>query len=411
MTISGFIMRILFILTLFFGHASLYGQNFISIEGHVRDIESDGPIAYSHITVKGSGLGTVANEDGQFIFKIANTRRTDSMQVSAIGFESRSFLIDNIQGQSDFVINLKPETKVLDEVLITPVDPEDLIREVVRKIPTNYGTEDTRLTGFYRETVKINDEYYSYLEGVIGAYKTGYDNENAKSDQVKIIKGRRRQNKIIEDSTRRPPTITSGPHTINTYDLVKRRSNFINEKKLKLYEYELTDITTYGGKDIYVVDFKAKKPSKRALAFGKLYIDMDSKVLLRADYEFNAVGVEALNKNVSNGKKSNFVVTAKSLQAVIHYDVANDKGTINQLRIRLGFDYYIKSLATTDYLEVGLHIITTDLKRGNLQAFTNDEKFRTKRAFAQYIGEEDPNFWENYNILKQDNRLKEAFSK
>lgn len=402
-------MRIFLSLTFFFGYSFIYAQHFISIEGQVRDAESEGPVAYSHITVKDSGLGTVANEDGQFIFKIAGTRLADSIQVSAIGFESRSFLIEDIQEQSDLLINLKPETKVLDEVLITPIDPEDLIRELAMNIPKNYGIESSRLTGFYRETVKINDEYYSYLEGVIGAYKTGYDNDNAKSDQVKIIKGRRRQNKIIQDSTRRPPTINSGPHTINTYDLVKRRSNFIHEKKSNLYEYELTEISTYNGKDIYVIDFKAKKPSKRTMAFGKLYIDIDSKVLLRAAYEFNAVGVEALNKNVRNGKRSNFLVTAKSLQAVIDYDLANDIGTINQLRIKLGFDYYIKNLDITDYLEVSLHIITTDSKRGNIQAYNNDEKFRTKRAFAQYIGEEDPNFWENYNILKQDQRLKEAF--
>ncbi len=402
-------MRNLLILIILTLTSQLYAQNFVSIEGYIQDAEDDNPVAYSHVIIKDSGTGTVANEDGQFIFKIPISRMQDSIQFSAIGYKSESLLVTDIKDRSNVLIKLSPESKILDEVLITPIDPRALIKTLANNIPANYGTSATKLTGFYRETVKINDQFYSYLEGVIEAYKTGYDNQSIKSDQVKIIKGRRRENKIIQDSTRLPPNINSGPLTIHSYDLIKRRANFINAKKSKFYTYELTDITTYNGKDIYVVDFKATKPSKKAVAFGKLYIDIDTKALLRADYQFNAAGVEALNKNVTNGKGSNFIVTAKSLQVVVDYEIPKGKGLINQLRIKMGFDYYIKSLALTDYMEINLHLITTASQRGNLPPFTKAEIFRSKRAFANYLGEEDPNFWENYNILKQDKRLKEVF--
>ncbi|MEM1409096.1 MAG: carboxypeptidase-like regulatory domain-containing protein [Bacteroidota bacterium] len=405
-------MRVLFTVVVSALHFSLIAQSFISIEGTVNDSNDETPLAYSHIIIKDSGIGTVANEDGQFVFKVPLTRQNDSIKVSAIGYETRSFLISGIADNTNVQVKLDQQSKVLDEVLITPIDPTLLVQELVANIPKNYGVSPTRLTGFYRETVKINNEFYSYLEGVIGAYKTGYNEEGSKSDQVKVIKGRRREGKIIQDSTRRPPTINSGPITINSYDLIKRRRNFVNAKKSKFYSYELTDITTYGGRDIYVVDFKARKDSKKALAYGKMYIDMESKALLRADYQLNALGIEIVNKkNINNGKNSNFIVTAKSLLAVVDYDLSKGYWGINQLRVKMGFDYYIKSLATTDYMELNIHLITTKKERGNVTGFSKDEAFRSRRAFANNLGEDDPDFWENYNILKQDERLKEAFSK
>ncbi len=391
---------------------SSYGwaQNYVLIEGAIKDDGSLEKIPYSHVVIERYRIGTVANEDGQFLFKIPKYATNDTVSISAIGYKTANFVGSSLIDSGFLELMLTPEPKVLDEVLIKPIEPTTLLKEVVDRIPTNYGTRPSELIGFYRETVKIDNEYHSYLEGVINAFKTSYEERGTKSDQVRIIKGRKRKNGLSMNSTKSVPQLNAGPVTFNSYDVVKRRRNFLNPKQFKHYQYELADITTYKGHDVYIIGFEGKKNSKKGIASGNIYIDIDSKAVLKTEYTLNDTGLEIVNKkNIRHDKRSNVFVTAKSLTSVVTYDFQNNLWAMSQLRVNIGFNYFMKNEQKTEDMDIALNIITTESTHKNAQPFSKEEIFSSNQAFVHNLGQEDPEFWENYNVLKEEQKLKEAF--
>ncbi|TRX61836.1 carboxypeptidase-like regulatory domain-containing protein [Fulvivirga sp. M361] len=404
-------MRYIFVL-FFLSHLGIVkaqSTDFLVVRGTVYDKASEEPVPYSHVTLKNRSIGTVVNEDGEFSFKIPMSSKTDTVSISAIGYTTQLIPVPSIESSFLEVI-LIPESKILEEVVVTDINPEVLLKEVIRKIPDNYGRNPTQLTGFYNESVKISDEYYSYLEGVISTYKTGYDKKSIKEDQVKVIKGRKRDGKLASDKTRQPPAVRAGPTAFNSYDFIKRRRNFLSNKKINLFHYELTDITNYNGMDVYIISFNPRKDSPKSFHQGRMYIETDSRAVIRIEFEMTPSGIDILNrKNVKNGKGSAFYVTATSMRAVLDYDLYGTEWALSQVRLSLGFDYLMEYTQTTEQMDLGLHIITTDLKKRNIQPFSKEDAFKSKQLFATSLGKDDPLFWENYNVLEQSNKLKAAF--
>lgn len=74
-------------------------------------------IAFANIGLIGKPIGTVADENGQFSFDLPESRKTDSLKISAIGYQSISFLrVTNTD--KDNKIFLRQTAQALEEVVV-----------------------------------------------------------------------------------------------------------------------------------------------------------------------------------------------------------------------------------------------------------------------------------------------------
>jgi hypothetical protein len=54
-------------------------------------------------------------------------------------------------------------------------------------------------------------------------------------------------------------------------------------------------------------------------------------------------------------------------------------------------------------------LLITDIQNTELKKFDRDESFTQRDIFVEMISNYDPDFWENYNIIKPDEDLQNAF--
>ena len=103
----------------------IFSQNF---SGQVVDSDSLNPVPYVNIGIIGKNIGTVSNLQGNFSIELSDNFFNDSLRISCIGYESRTYLISNLISEIDesslWIVELKPKIYQLNEVVIKPVDTE-----------------------------------------------------------------------------------------------------------------------------------------------------------------------------------------------------------------------------------------------------------------------------------------------
>lgn len=94
--------------------------------GQLINKESGQPILYANIGITGKNIGTVSNATGWFKIELNSKFDKDTLCISCIGYDMRTYLIrdfkDNIRNSDQVKIELLPKSYLLEEVIIQPVD-------------------------------------------------------------------------------------------------------------------------------------------------------------------------------------------------------------------------------------------------------------------------------------------------
>lgn len=115
----------LFILSIFASFSCIsYGQ---IITGTVLDKETKIPLAYANVGILGKNNGTVTDENGNFSLSIPEKLLGDTLRISYIGYESISLCKYYQDSLINLLVELKPKSFVLNEVIITPSDFKEVI--------------------------------------------------------------------------------------------------------------------------------------------------------------------------------------------------------------------------------------------------------------------------------------------
>ena len=240
-----------------------------TFSGRITDQTTGMPIPWAHLQVKEMRIGTVSNSEGRFSFSKSSSASSLTLHISCIGYKSKTIMID--ESFLDIKILLEQDIKLLDEIVIKPIDVRKLIREAVKKIPLNYPITETQLTGFYRESMRYDSTRYIHIsEGILQAHKKSYLNAN-KDGEIKLLRSRKKE---FPDSLHALDKIRfyAGAHSVHTRDFVMNRKEFINEKKIADYDYTINEISHLNGLEVYKISFKPIKSD--GLFYGTLYLDV-----------------------------------------------------------------------------------------------------------------------------------------
>lgn len=93
------------------------------IAGTVLEKMSKTPIPYCSVSLEGTGIGTVTNNNGKFVLRVPDTLHIDKLHISHIGYEPHripiAFMEDN-----PINIYLTPHIVPIQEVIVRLVNPQ-----------------------------------------------------------------------------------------------------------------------------------------------------------------------------------------------------------------------------------------------------------------------------------------------
>jgi len=388
--IHGVLLLLLVSLTI-----PLSAQNPVSLSGLIYDAANDQPLPYVNITLPGQSIGTVSNSDGYFLFRCPAEFLDDTLMISHIGYRSDSRPARHFQN-GPHIIELQPEPVALPEVVVSPVTGLDIVKAALERIPENYPPEPYLMTGFYRELIREKQDLHKYAEGVIRIYR-----EPEEKDRIKLIKGRKRENLPAFAVHKKADPTLGGPMHCFYRDISHYHREFFSAKFFRYYDYTIEGITRVNGKATYIIAFDKKPSAKKGWYRGQLYIERNSKAIIKAEYEYNEFGLKKSQPDAVQRSLAKLIVgitfESGGSQAEVLYTEIDGRWYLKNVRYSI-----VDKLTRKDtvYLyTTEKELLISGISTRNVHDFAEEELLDPAREFADQLGEYDEEFWQEFNII------------
>jgi len=379
----------------------------IVFRGKVIDIGEKDALPYSGISVQKRNIGTISNIDGEFELKIPGTMINDTIVVSCLGY--KQFLLPVSKIDKDAVtIYLQPTIFQFQEVNVTYISPQEILRRFLSKITLNYAKEPEIMTSFYREVLKQDENYIDVAEAVMEIQKAAYGNSFAE-DKVKYIKGRKSLNVKAFQSV--DFKIQGGPYYSTKLDVVKTLDSFLDPEFFELYKYSLDEIVEYDNRDTYVIWFKPKEKVDDQSYQGKLFIDMSSFALVHAEFELSRSGLKFGQQSLIKKKPKDFYVRPIQAKYQVSYRRSDGKWHLSNAQTSIKFRVKSKKDQVNSIFHSTSDLVITDFKTDDGTHFKRNEIFSSKDIFTEVVTSYDEAFWGEYNTIKPSEDLLNTLQK
>jgi CubicO group peptidase (beta-lactamase class C family) len=382
--------------------SSLFSQSTgLTINGKVRDYNNN-PLAYASISISTKGIGTISNNSGVFSIKVPANSDKDSLFISFLGYESRAFKISEINLSNDLIVKLIKKEVVLQEVIVKPIDPVELIRSAIAKIPENYYTQPHILNGFYRVDTKKGDQHVMLSEAVFDIYNAGY--ASTKSNQLRLLKMRA----IQDEQASHGIDLGLKPKNIFAYDIIREiaKSDLFSKAGLKDHQFKLQRIINYNGIEAYEIGFDQKDGLKKSLYKGKIYLETHNLAFIAVEQfrspkgisyaQYGDAGTRAILKLVGLN------IDIRKDDITVKYNKYGDKWVLsnvrnyNVLNFKSNRAYYdFTGDILVDYVITGIDTAVT-------KEFSASETLGNNKFIEFQNTGNEKDFWKEYNIILAD---------
>jgi len=383
-------MRRLFLLIFFtFSSlaAALYAQN-ITISGRVIDRESNEPLVFASIGVRGTPIGTVSNSVGEFDFHIPARYKSGILVISMLGYENFQTPVSNLLVTDTVIFKLKEATQVLDEVVVRDsLNGADIARIAISRIDENYPMKPFLVDGFYRDLKKIGGTYFSLLEAAVQIYDEGYKEPNNKDrlrERVALTEVRKSlgynsrftkyfdKNNLLED--------------LLLHNNIRYRQ--FPEKEVFYNAFERAKTSFFNGQRVFVI---SQEHSNFNL---KMYVTIDNYSIIRMEYE-RYYDEAVIRKR--RDKISKYIYDKK----IIDFKEFEGKMFVNYMNLESKINWYNEKTDSLEF-ETELHqeLLINNVYPNSDERITRSKKMR--KYGLQYQDEKyNKEFWANYNVIKQ----------
>ncbi|HOD89304.1 MAG TPA: carboxypeptidase-like regulatory domain-containing protein [Bacteroidales bacterium] len=422
---------ITFVLLFLLNAITVVSQN--SLTGTIQDFDTGERLQYANISLLNSPVGTMTNENGEFVLYLNKTNLKDTLLISFLGYSNLKIPVDSAFFKQN-VFRLKKSIEFINEVTVKPIDPFELLQNALLKKSYLYNVNAYNSEGFYREImlennepVKLaeaaclfyispyaskfnrNDAIWNYLD--FSAYNSNYRYDQALNystnatypdDAVQIISAR-----SSDDFTGSISKfcIAGGPLNITATDFFRNETFYFSSSGLKTlknkkkFTYHI-DFSIYDGKNVYDLNFVSKQNSD----WLRVIVERESGAIISYSGKYtlnNSSQMERTGQIKGQKKTVNDIVTEKELN--FRVDFKNIKG--------LWYLNHIKSINTYEYKYL-LEDITVQMAYDRELVFNNYntegvKKIADNLAYKNIISNSlydyptsyDKDFWNNYNML------------
>lgn len=392
----------------------------IHISGTVQTYEENLPLAYAQLRARQSGLGSLTNADGQFHLVLPGGAIADTLKISYLGYATAYLPVASVRGRSDLTILLQQKDVVLDEVLITPQEPEELLLGALAAIRDNYADQGTRLEGFYRELIREEDQYLEFTEAVLDLYQSPVEETGKRSAQVRLVKGRQTK-KPSRSENINYSLGAGGPEGLAGVSIQgdPNSQHFLDPDHFKLYDYTLVGIVEYGDRLVYHLSFDQDKRTRRKLYAGDIYLDLRTLAFVSIQFRLSEVGKKYRLSQLDGGLST---LASVSLMRAFGYDlqILEEEGRLDyQLRegiwylsyCRMGLDllqsYPAKSELGAPVRVLGQRELAITSVQPAGSTIPATQQLDGSQGLGTQIGTYDEAFWEQYNYIRPTTSLQE----
>jgi len=305
----------------------LVKSRLIKITGTVKNEKNGKSVPFATVHVPGSSTGTISNYEGAFELNLPADSIIDTLMVSCIGYNSDTILSQDFL-MGPVKIGLLPTKFQIEELIVRPEKPIDLLLAALKRKHENYGSNSELLTAFFRESSKQNDNYISISEAIIDIYKTSYSSDQ--SDLIKLRKGRRGNN--TENSELINLIVEGGLYNNLQLDIMKYDVTFFDPEFFENYEYSFLKQITFNKRQTYVIGFKFKNNLPIPGYNGKIFLDAKSLGVVRAEFEISEEGLKYASSLMVKKIPSKYRILLKEGKYEVEYRYYESKWNLNHAR-------------------------------------------------------------------------------
>lgn len=392
----------------------IVGLSQSTFQGVVRDSQTGEPVVGAHVIGRGlRTVGTSTNMEGGFT--LHSSGQLDSVRVSCIGYITTVLSLRNghperSRGTGTLAIRLTPHVIALSALTVKPPAPQQLIRDAVRAMSRNYSPPPFQLRGFYREIIHRDTLYYSVAEAVFESQLPEGGDDNA---LLKLVQGRRsetvKSTRIFEDY--HPG---GGPNYLVNHLLEASLPEFMVESNFEDYLFTIDSISSYEGRDVYLIGFDQRDGLKKNLWKGRIGMDVESLAIIDLRYALSEKGMEyrkhlqAKDQVMAGLLGIDFNVLRKAT----HYSYRRDGERWQLHEGSLTMDIHFKQPRKDidEVFTLQANLLSLKQESAPLTSFGKSEVWRKNQLVKNLPGEFDEGFWGVDNIIRPEATLTEAIS-
>ncbi len=399
------------VLTVFLSWALGVSGQPIFIKGKVSDQETGEGVSFAHVGICGKSVGTVANDLGEFEFRIPDKVQKDTLCATAIGYATFKIAVGDLRGKNRFDIPLKPTVSYLQNILIRDekITGKRVVAKALARISKNYPKKPFNLKGYYRDYLKKNDQYASILEAVIEVDDKGFrkpiDRTLIKIDQLRYSRNYVKNltdyvTDYQNDSTKvLLHGVTSsyrGNEFSNLYYHNPIRNHTTSVPFIGIfdtfadrnYDFEIEYYTTIDDKEVFVINISTGKRFRftHVSIKGQLFIRTDNYAIVKFNYAY------FVTKRLE---------TKKLFELNIEYREFQDKMYLKYF----SFMNYFQLLTTEGTVDISLYreFFVNNISVDDYVSFSKEAAIDISRQLYQQDAPNDAGFWLTYNrtLLEQ----------
>ncbi|MBT3384657.1 MAG: hypothetical protein HN955_19200 [Prolixibacteraceae bacterium] len=392
------------------GENSSFAENdsipikYFFLSGKLIDYKKGNPIKYASVSVFNKPIGTISNIDGDFILKIHPNNILDTVIISSMGYSQIFITAYKILDEDILVMN--PVSIRIKEVKVTATTPSQLLTNIRENLDKNYSNDTKLMTAFYRETVKQDGNYINVSEAIIEILKAPAS-KSYRDDLVRLLKGRRSPD--VKPFWWLNFKLQGGPFTITKLDIIKNSESFIHKEYEELYKYTIGKVIWYNKNPVYVLQFQPISDLVFPVFVGEIYVHRETFAIVHANFHFDKNGLRKAESTMIKKKPKGVKARPSYVNYQVNYQQFNGKWHLANVRASIKFKIRSKrNKINSEYHSVS-DLLITDIQPTELKRFTRNEIIKQNDVFVEMINHLDEKFWENYNIIKPDEDLRNAF--
>jgi hypothetical protein len=388
------------------------------LQGKVVDAQTGEPLPYATLSLKEAGLGLVSNAEGAFNLRLSEQSGTDSLIVTYLGYQPWKQAVSQLT--SPLEIRLEEKILSLDEVLIIPVTPEELIEQALEKLETNYADQPALGEAFYREFLTESGQPMLIGEAVMNVRRPAIQAPEEEKAQVQILKGR-----VLEDTTLEGTQLSAGfeggPLSISSLRVMPKlfAESFLEPKKFKFYDYKLKGVVPYGDRQAYHIIFSQRKKLRKKLYEGELFLDFKTLAFVSIRFRSNEDG-RRFPEGPSLAQRILLRMLGVKIEVHRHQgrmDFHKEGSTWQPTFVnwRVDFDIQISEKMSKRMESKELYAISVGQEQVYTHAFTlgappipASQRFTEDQSLGELTGTLDDAFWESYDVVVPTQALQDA---
>lgn len=381
---------------------------YVEFKGKVVDSKNGDPIASAYLSVNGTNISTITNNEGEFSLKVPEDITTAMVTVSYLGYQSKILPLNYFKKENT-LIELVESVEELSEISIfSSKDARGLVLDMLKKKDVNYLNDQILMTAFYRETIKKRRRNVSLSEAVVKIYKQPYT--SSKRDEISIVKARKKTDYERLDTL--ALKLRGGPFNTIYLDVMKYPEFLFNKDEIDIYEFTFDKPTKINNRYLYVVDF-VEKDQRSPWYYGKLFVDAETHTLIKATYKLNVENRNAATNLFVKKKPAGARVYPVNVEYRVDYRERNGKWFYGYGNAQLEFVVNWKNKLFNSRYTINGEMAVTDWEPDS------DEKSKRKKNLIgpsvvmvdDVSGFSDPDFWGDNNIIEPEKSIENAIEK